>query len=261
MNVNGLDAALAAAGLKLGGDALDKLCAYAALLVEQNRTMNLIGPATEGDIANRHFVDSLAPLMYKPLLPDSNTDSPSNANPTANIFFGEIAGKSLIDVGSGAGFPGMVLAIALPRLRVTLCDSLGKRCGFLAGCVRELGLDNVEVLNARAEELGHTHRRESFDFAAARAVTAMSALCELCLPLIKVGGTMLAYKTARASDEIAAAAPAVKALGGAMLSPYCYTIPDAGGGGMAMRLQPVRKVSPTPHGYPRSWGKIKAKPL
>lgn len=234
-----LNAALASVGMTLPDDAVDKLCAYAGLLVEQNRTMNLIGPATESELATRHFLDSLAPLHVGNIPSD----------------------KTLIDIGTGAGFPGMVLAVALPRLRVTLCDSLAKRTAFLSRVAETLDLQNVEVITARAEELGHTDRRESFDFATARAVTATRALCELCLPLLRVGGTLLAYKTARAADEIAEASNAARKLGGALLDPFDYTLVDSHGEQAVMRLQPIRKTARTPPAYPRPWGKIKSNPL
>lgn len=243
MTTSELNSALAAGGITLPPEAVDRLCVYADMLIEQNRTMNLIGPATESELATRHFLDSLAPLrsMCSILHPDTKSN--------------------LIDVGTGAGLPGMVLAIALPNLRVTLCDSLAKRTAFLSRVAETLDLQNVEVLTARAEELGHTDRRESFDFATARAVTATSALCELCLPLLRVGGTLLAYKTARAADEIAAASGAARKLGGKLLDPFDYTLVDSHGEPMAMRLQPIRKTSPTPTVYPRPWGKIKNQPL
>lgn len=235
-----LNSALASVGMTLPPEAVDKLCDYARLLVEQNRTMNLIGPATESELATRHFLDSLAPLRTE-------------------LFHMETA--TLIDIGTGAGFPGMVLAIALPRLRVTLCDSLAKRTAFLSRVAETLDLQNVEVLTARAEELGHTDRRESFDFATARAVTAARALCELCLPLLRVGGTLLAYKTARAADEISEASNSARKLGGALLEPFDYTLTDSHGEPAVMRLQPIRKTAHTPPAYPRPWGKIKSNPL
>lgn len=244
-----LNSALASVGMTLPIDAVDKLCAYANMLVEQNRTMNLIGPATESELATRHFLDSLAPLWTE--------------CSTWNIFSSDtvLSCPTLIDVGTGAGFPGMVLAIALPRLRVTLCDSLAKRTAFLSRVAETLDLQNVEVLTARAEELGHTDRRELFDFATARAVTATRALCELCLPLLRVGGTLLAYKTARAADEIAEASNAARKLGGALLEPFDYTLVDSHGEQAVMRLQPIRKTVHTPPSYPRPWGKIKSNPL
>lgn len=245
MTTSELNSALAEGGISLSPDAAEKLCAYAHLLVEQNKTMNLIGPATESELATRHFLDSLAPLRAG--------SSCELRLPTDAL--------TLVDVGTGAGFPGMVLAIALPRLRVTLCDSLAKRTAFLSRVAETLYLPNVEIITARAEELGHSDRRESFDFAAARAVTATRALCELCLPLLRVGGTLLAYKTARAADEIAEASTAAKKLGGRLLDPFDYTLTDSHGEPALMRLQPVRKIAPTPAAYPRPWGKIKSNPL
>lgn len=250
MTTSELNSALAGGGISLPADAAEKLCAYAHLLVEQNKTMNLIGPATESELATRHFLDSLAPLRAGSAC---ELRLPTDCPPSGAI--------TLIDVGTGAGFPGMVLAIALPHLRVTLCDSLAKRTAFLSRVADALDLPNVEVITARAEELGHSDRRESFDFAAARAVTATRALCELCLPLLRVGGTLLAYKTARAAAEIAEASTAAKKLGGRLLDPFNYTLTDSHGEPALMRLQPVRKIASTPAAYPRPWGKIKSNPL
>lgn len=275
MTTSELNSALATGGITLPPEAVDKLCIYADMLIEQNRTMNLIGPATESELATRHFLDSLAPLMFasdveselRPVPLAESQPIPHGCEGRSSAWndtpFGLRGDRPFhaVDVGTGAGLPGMVLAIALPNLRVTLCDSLAKRTAFLSRVAETLNLQNVEVLTARAEELGHTDRRESFDFATARAVTATSALCELCLPLLRVGGTLLAYKTARAADEIAAASGAARKLGGKLLDPFDYTLVDSHGEPMAMRLQPIRKTSPTPTVYPRPWGKIKNQPL
>lgn len=229
MTTNELRNALPPLDLELSEEVLDRLCAYAELLVTRNKDLNLIGPDTESSIATRHFLDSLAPIRAG-LSPDTK----------------------LIDVGSGAGLPGLPLAIVLPKAKVTLLDSLGKRCAFLKECADALGLDNVTVLEARAEEAARTELRESFDAATARAVTRMSALCELCLPLLRKGGTLYAFKTARAAEEIEASKRASKLLGGEMLPSFDYDIDGA-----RMRLAMVKKVTSTPQKYPRPWGKIK----
>lgn len=221
--------ALAPTGLELSDESLDKLCAYAELLVRRNAEMNLIGPATEADLATRHFLDSLAPLRA-----------------------GLKRDARLVDVGSGAGLPGLPLAIAAPTLKVTLLDSLGKRCTFLRECVSELGLKNVTVVEARAEVAAHGELRDRFTAATARAVTRMSALCELCLPMLKSGGILYAFKTVRAEAEIEAAAKAIKILGGVAVESFDYEVDGA-----QMRLAKVKKLGKTPTKFPRSWAQIK----
>lgn len=225
--------ALAPAGLDLPDETCGRLAAYCELLLEGNREMNLIGPATESDMATRHILDSLAPLRA-----------------------GLRAPRRLIDVGSGAGLPGIPLAIALPDTEVVLLDSLGKRCAFLRRTAEALSLSNVTVVEARAEEAAHTPLRESFDAVTARAVTKMSALAELCLPFLRTGGVFCAYKTARAEEETAAAARVVRILGGEPMPPFDYEL-----SGAAMRLVLLGKKSPTPIKYPRPWGSIKKSEL
>jgi len=211
--------------------------AYCALLLERNREMNLIGEASPNEIAARHFLDSLAPLM------------------AAKIP----QGASLIDVGSGAGFPGLPLKIFRPDLRVTLLDSQTKRIEFLAETIRKLKMENIFALNARAEEAASSpENRESFDFATSRAVAKMSALCELCLPFVKLGGEFLAMKSRKSLEEQDEAARAVAKLGGVFLPRFDYNLPPEGAELCVVR---VKKSSPTPQNYPRSWAKIKKAPL
>ena len=161
------------------------------------------------------------------------------------------------DVGTGAGFPGVPLAIARPSARVTLLDSLGKRVDFLRESCRTLGLDNVECVHGRAEEFAG-ERRETFDLAVSRAVAALPVLCELCLSLVKVGGAFWAMKSVDTEEEISASKTAVKVLGGRIQAVSDYTIPTTE---VVHRVVCIQKTAPTPKKYPRRFALIKKQPL
>lgn len=218
-------------------EAIDRLCRYAQLLVEQNKVMNLTAITDPEGIARLHFLDSAA------LLP----------------LCGGAAGKSLIDVGTGAGFPGLVLKILCPELKLTLLDSLGKRVNWLSQVARELGLKDVTCLHARAEEQALVKGyRDSFDLVTARAVADLRLLSELCLPYAKVGGTFLSMKSVDSGEELDRAAHAIKLLGGRLENITDCPIPDCD---VTHRVVAIRKMAPTLKGYPRRWAKIQKEPL
>ena len=162
-----------------------------------------------------------------------------------------------LDVGCGAGFPGVPTAIARPGLQVTLLDSLGKRVDFLREACGKLGLENVECIHQRAEEFAG-ERRETFDLAVSRAVAALPVLCELCLPLVKVGGAFWAMKSVDTEEEISASKTAVKVLGGRIQAVSDYTIPTTE---VVHRVVCIQKTAPTPKKYPRRFALIKKQPL
>jgi 16S rRNA (guanine527-N7)-methyltransferase len=177
----------------------------------------------------------------------------------ALLKFCDFEGKTLIDVGTGAGFPGMVLKILVPSLKINLLDSLSKRLDWLTEVYEDLdGVDSITTFHGRAEEWGHKGYRECFDFAAARAVADLRVLCELCLPFVKVGGHFLAMKSTGSNQELADAAHAVKLLGGKVVQVEDYPIP---GTEITHRLIVVEKLAPTLKGYPRRWAKIQKEPL
>ena len=218
-------------------EAIDRLCRYAQLLVEQNKVMNLTAITDPEGIARLHFLDSAA------LLP----------------LCGGAAGKSLIDVGTGAGFPGLVLKILCPELKLTLLDSLGKRVNWLSQVARELGLKDVTCLHARAEEQALVKGyRDSFDLVTARAVADLRLLSELCLPYAKVGGTFLSMKSVDSGEELDRAAHTIKLLGGRLENITDCPIP---GCDVTHRVVAIRKMAPTLKGYPRRWAKIQKEPL
>ncbi len=209
---------------------------YFELLVEWNEKMNLTAITDESGVALKHFADSLSLLNF--------LDIPQNS--------------SLADVGTGAGFPGVVLKIARPDIKLTLIDSLNKRLVFLNEVCTQLGID-AELIHSRAEDGARDEKlRESFDFVASRAVARMNVLSEYCLPYVKVGGAFCAMKGAMANDEFKEAMNAINTLGGKLEEKYFFELPENGG---ERAIAVVRKMKNTPSKYPRQSGKIKAKAL
>ncbi|WP_294385926.1 16S rRNA (guanine(527)-N(7))-methyltransferase RsmG [uncultured Ruminococcus sp.] len=209
---------------------------YFELLVEWNEKMNLTAITDESGVALKHFADSLSLLNF--------VDIPQNS--------------SLADVGTGAGFPGVVLKIARPDIKLTLIDSLNKRLVFLNEVCSQLGID-AELIHSRAEDGARDEKlRESFDFVASRAVARMNVLSEYCLPYVKVGGAFCAMKGAQANEEFKESFNAINTLGGKLENKYFFELPENGG---ERAIAVVRKVRNTPQKYPRQSGKIKAKAL
>ena len=222
------------AALNLPAGCIPLLVRYARLLEEKNRVMNLTAITEPEEIATLHFLDSVSLLRCA-----------------------DFRGKSVVDVGSGAGFPGLPLRIAEPSLRLTALDAQGKRIDFLQEVCRTLNLTDVACVHARAEEFARDHR-ESFDIAVSRAVASLPMLTELALPLVKSGGLFLAMKSVDSGEELSGAARAVELLGGAVDGVRDYTIP---GTAVVHRAILIRKIHPTPAKYPRAFAKIKKAPL
>ena len=220
--------------LSLGADAVAPLMDFSARLLETNKVMNLTAITEPQDVARLHLLDCAALL---------------------NIA--DFRGKRVVDVGTGAGFPGMPLRILEPDFDLTLLDSLGKRIAFLQDVCDEMGLKRVTCVHARAEEFAAKHR-EQYDIATSRAVAALNVLCELTLPLVKVGGQFLAMKALDSDGEIRTAKSAIAQLGGKVDEIRDYTIP---GTDIVRRVVVIRKVKPTPSQFPRAFAKIKKAPL
>ncbi len=217
-------------------DAPAMLSRYGQRLLEKNQVMNLTAIREPEGVARLHMLDCSARLKSC-----------------------DFQGKTLIDVGTGAGFPGLVLKTLVPSLDVTLLDSLNKRLDWLDETAQALKLSGVRTLHARAEEQALAKGfRDSFDFAAARAVADLRVLCELCLPYVKVGGKFLALKSTGSDEELAGADRAVRLLGGQVAAVEDYAIP---GTGVTHRLIVIEKLAPTLRGYPRRWSKIQKQPL
>lgn len=205
---------------------------YAALLVDYNQKVNLTAITEPEAIEDKHFIDSLL-LAASP----------------------EIHG-AFVDVGTGAGFPGIVAKLYRPDLNLTLMEPTGKRVDFLRLACETLNIE-AEFAKERAEEAARKRWRESFDTATARAVASLPALCEYCLPLVRVGGHFLAMKGGDADRESQDAAPAAAGLGGTLREIRPFTLPD----GSARTILIYEKTAPTPHAYPRNGGKIAKAPL
>ena len=220
--------------LGLPMDAIPQLQQYAKLLLETNKVMNLTAITDPADVATLHFLDCAALLTLA-----------------------DFHGKTVVDVGTGAGFPGMPLRLVEPTIRLTLLDSLGKRIHFLQTVCDELGLTDVACVHARAEEFAAEHRG-SYDLAVSRAVASLPVLAELSLPLVKVGGSFLAMKSVDSDQELAAAETALRTLGGETAQVRDYAIP---GTDVRHRLVLVKKIRETPKKYPRPFAKIKKNPL
>lgn len=226
-----LAAGLPELGLSLTDAQEETLCAFAAAVLRQNAVMNLTAITDPAQAARLHLLDSLTVL-------------------TAGSF----AGKRLIDVGCGAGFPGVPLAIACPELEVTLLDSLGKRIHWLEETLPALGI-RAECVAARAEEAA-AERREQYDFAVSRAVARLNILLELTAPYVRVGGYVIAMKGAAAREELAECTCAMRTLGLRLEQVREFPVDGA-----SHALILLRKTAPTPPKYPRRYAKIKQSPL
>ena len=221
--------------LGLDPAAAERLERYGALLVEKNRVMNLTAITEPAEVAQKHMLDCAAVLGSA-----------------------DFAGKKVIDVGTGAGFPGMVLKICRPDIDLTLLDSLQKRVDWLGEVTAALDAP-ARCVHGRAEELGRDPAfREQFDLATARAVADLRVLCELCLPFVRVGGRFLAMKAEDCQQEVDAAARCVTLLGGRLLPVCTYTIP---GTELKRRIIRIEKIAPTGEKYPRRFAKIQKSPL
>ncbi len=222
-------------GLSLNREQTEKLEIFERLLLEWNKKMNLTAITDSEGIAVKHFYDSLTPLMH--------VDIPKNS--------------TVIDVGTGAGFPSIPLAIVRSDLSFTLLDSLNKRLVFLGEVARELGI-KVRLIHMRAEDAARdAELREKFDVSISRAVAAMPVLCEYCIPFVKKGGMFIAMKGANADIEMAQSENAVRLLGGEVEKEIRLTLPD----GSERAIEVIRKKNFTPKAYPRHGSKISKRPL
>ena len=217
--------------LQISDETADRLCAFGAAVVEQNAVMNLTAITEPDAVAKLHLLDSLTVLTVE-----------------------KLAGKTIIDVGCGAGFPGVPVAIACPEAKVTLLDSLGKRVHWLETILPQLGV-SARCITARAEEAVAEHR-EKFDFATSRAVARLNILLELTAPYVRVGGAVLALKGSAAREELEEAKGAVRKLGLKVEKIQDFSIDGA-----THSVIVLRKIAHTPPQFPRRFAKIKQSPL
>lgn len=227
-------------GFHLTPSQLDQFERFLSEILEWNAKFNLTAIRDPESIRVKHFLDSL----------------------TVAIGTGDLNRKTLADVGTGGGFPGIPLKIAFPELKLTLIDSIGKKLKFCERVCALFGWTDVVTLHARAEDAGRMAQlRERQDFAVARAVTRLPVLCEYLMPLVTVGGAMLAQKSADCDEEIVSAKKAITLLGGAFESSLRFELPGAGGETSGRALVVIRKRSSTPAAYPRQAGIPLKKPL
>ncbi len=229
-----LESGFAELGLNLTEEAAERYETYFEYLEEKNKVMNLTAISGREDVARLHFLDCAAVLG-----------------------FADFKDKRVIDVGTGAGFPGLALKIAEPDMELTLLDSLNKRVDFLQETCEKLGLNDVKCIHARAEEAPKDFRA-AFDIATSRAVARLNVLCELCLPFLKENGVFIAMKGPNCSEELLEAQNAMKLLGAELEAAENYKIP---GTDISHTAVIIRKTKPTHPKYPRKWAQIKKQPL
>lgn len=220
---------------KINSNQLEKFYKYMQLLLEWNKKINLTAITDEDEIILKHFVDSLTVLKY------------INEN------------DRIIDVGTGAGFPGIPIAIMMPNVKITLLDSLNKRINFLNEVIKELDLKNVETIHSRSEDCGKdTLFREKYDIAIARAVANLSTLSEYLLPFVKIGGKMICMKGSEIEEELKNAQYAIKVLGGKIIARDEFTLPESD---IKRNIIIVEKEQYTPKMYPRKAGLPAKEPI
>ena len=223
--------------IELNKEQYNQYVTYYNMVVEKNKVMNLTGITEFDEFIDKHYIDSLSIV---------------NAVDMTRV-------NSIIDVGTGAGFPGIPLKIAFPHLKITLLDSLNKRINFLNEVIETLGLQNVETCHGRAEDFGHRKEyREQYDLCASRAVANLSTLTEYCLPFVKVGGQFVSYKSGNVDNELKESSKAIKILGGEAGKVCSFVLP---GTDFARTLVPIKKIKMTGNKYPRKAGVPLKKPL
>ncbi|GAA2984722.1 16S rRNA (guanine(527)-N(7))-methyltransferase RsmG [Lentilactobacillus parakefiri] len=240
MNNDQFKQALLDKGIEVTDSQMDQFDAYFKLLVAVNEHVNLTTITEKPEVYLKHFYDSITPAFFVSQI--------------------KTAPLSICDVGAGAGFPSLPLKILFPQLKVTIVDSLNKRINFLTSLVKELNLDGVELFHARAEEFGgkKSEHREQYDLVTARAVARLTVLSELCLPLAKIGGKMVALKAAKAEGELSDAKPAIQLLGGKVSGDNEFSLPISD---EERHIIVIDKVTKTPKKYPRKPGTPNREPL
>lgn len=224
-------------GITLSQRQIEQFLKYYEMLVEWNQVMNLTAITEYEDVMKKHFVDSVSLIKAYDVSKES----------------------AVIDVGTGAGFPGLALKIAFPKLQVTLLDSLNKRIQFLNAVIEELGLSGVETVHGRAEDFAKPGKlRETFDLCVSRAVANLSTLSEYCLPFVKVGGQFISYKSEKVTEEAAAAGAAIQLLGGSINRQVEFKLPDSD---IYRNLFVIDKIRETTKKFPRKAGLPGKEPL
>lgn len=242
VNSGYLDTLMSQIGISINKRQLCQFMDYYKLLIEWNEKINLTAITDFNDVCLKHFADSAALVKSYGSFAEMEK---------------KLSGKSLCDVGTGAGFPGIPLKILLPGLRVSLFDSLDKRIHFLDTVISSLGLEDIEAVHGRAEDLARTGYRGTFDHSVARAVASLPVLCEYCIPFLKEGGTFIAYKS-DAAEEISASSNALSVLYSEIVSCETFLLP---GSDITRSIVMIQKKGPTKDAYPRKAGKPSKQPL
>ena len=226
-----------ALGISLSEKQLDQFLTYYHMLIEKNKVMNLTAITDFDEVLQKHFLDSLSVVKAY-----------------------ELTGReSMIDIGTGAGFPGIPLKIAFPEMKVLLLDSLNKRLLFLNEVIEELGLENIETIHGRAEDFGRDQKyREQFDLCLSRAVANLSTLSELCLPFVKRGGYFISYKSGQVDEEVQDAKRAIQLLGGKNTRLEKFELPNSD---ISRSFVVISKTISTPANFPRKPGIPAKKPI
>ena len=236
-NTDKFKSGLSDLGIELTEKQIDQFLTYYEMLVEKNKVMNLTAITEFDEVIEKHFLDSLSLIKVKDLHNRTN----------------------VLDLGTGAGFPGIPLKIAFPELNITLMDSLNKRILFLQDVINELGLTDIEAVHGRAEESARNKKyREKYDLCVSRAVANISTLSEYCLPFVKVGGQFISYKSGNIDEELDSAKKGIKILGGTITDVHKF---DLGENKQGRSFVIIDKNQPTPKTYPRKAGTPSKNPL
>jgi len=221
--------------LELTEKQIEQFLKYYEMLIEKNKVMNLTAITEYDEVIEKHFLDSISLCQVYDLSKS----------------------VKILDMGTGAGFPGVPLKIAFPKIEITLADSLNKRIKFLDEVVEELGLEKVTTVHARAEELARNkEQRESYDLVVSRAVANLSTLGEYCIPFVKMGGIFISYKSGEVDEEVNVASKAIKILGGQIKEVYKFDLSD-----QKRSFVTIEKIKTTPKTYPRKAGTPSKEPL
>lgn len=223
--------------ISLQQEQIDQFIKYYEMLVEWNQVMNLTAITEYEEVLKKHFIDSLSLIKVAELESE----------------------YKILDLGTGAGFPGIPLKIAFPSLKIVLLDSLNKRVKFLNAVIEELNLKNIEAIHGRAEDFGKKEEyREQFDYCVSRAVANLAVLSEYCMPYVKVGGNFVPYKSGAIEEELNSSKKAIQILGGKIKKVETFLLPDSD---IERSLICIEKIKSTPKKYPRSAGKPSKEPL